>query len=83
MALLNNVDQVPFVDPLLDFDEVVVLVFKSGVYPPLHPTLLLNIVLSVSDQFSPPGFYERFVECMKKWCVKRAWNQAMASPKNQ
>ncbi len=83
MAQLNNVDQVPFVDPLLNFDEVVDLVFRSGVYPPLHPTLLLNIILSVSDQFSPPGFYDRFVECMKKWCVKRAWNQAMAASKNQ
>lgn len=81
MTRLASIDQVPFIDAILSFDEVVELVFKFSVYPVLHPTLLLNVVLAASEEYSRQGYYERFVECMKKWCIKTAWNQAIASAK--
>ena len=81
MVQMTTIDKVPYVDPAFKFEEVVDMVCNLGVYPAFHPTLLLNIVLSASDSYTPQGFQERYVDCMRKWCVKEAWNQAISPPR--
>jgi hypothetical protein len=75
------IDRVPYVDPIFTFDEVVDLVFTKKVSLALDPTLLLNVVLAVSDKYTPQGYSERLVDCMYKCRVKQAWDLALSSIK--
>jgi hypothetical protein len=83
MIEVSEIDQIPYVDPIFTFKEVVDLVFEHKVPLALDPIIMLNLLLSASAGRSPQGFYQRFVKCMSNWCIKKAWSQALSNIKSR
>jgi len=73
----GDLDLMPYVDSIFTLDDVVKLLFKDEVALAIDPMILLNIGLMNSAPYTPEGWYKMYVNCIRKYRIKKAWKDVL------
>lgn len=78
----QDLDHLPYVDPVFSYPEITRLIFSSKVPLAIHPTILLNVVLSQLeaqelDSKDTETLVETLVKSVHQWKIKTTWSDTV------